>query len=524
MSEAGAAAEAALFRLDLADEDATARLAADLALVLRAGDVVALIGDLGAGKSSFARAFLRALSGDPGLEVPSPTYTLAQSYETTPPATHYDLYRLGDASELDELGLDEAAASGIVLCEWPERAPDLLTRAALQISLTHATGDPSGTRRHAVLEARGEAASRVRRTLELRLFLDGAGLREAHRRPFPGDASARRYESVRPAGGGALRVLMDSPPLVLGPPVRGGRPYAAIAHTALNIVPFVAIAAYLDAGGLLVPRVEACDLGRGFALLDDLGRDGVLDGEGRPIPERYEAAMRALAHLHQRPLPGLLPAGADRAHEVPPFDRDAMQIEASLLPDWYMPALTGAALPEAERARFEAAWDRVFAGLAGAERHILLRDVHSPNLLWQPDGAGLRRIAFLDFQDAMIGPTAYDVASLAQDARADVPAELEARLVASYVAARREADPAFDEAAFRLAYAAMGAQRLTKILGIFVRLARRDGKPQYLRHIPRIKAILARTLRHPALAELSALYDEWRILDPALVPSRIGPP
>ncbi len=138
------------FERSLPDEAATARLAADLALVLKQGDVVALSGDLGAGKTHFARAFIRALAGDPALEVPSPTYTLAQVYETRPKVTHFDLYRLGDESELDELGFEEAVETGLVLVEWPERAPDTLASASLHIELTDgpaAGGRPISARR-----------------------------------------------------------------------------------------------------------------------------------------------------------------------------------------------------------------------------------------------------------------------------------------------------------------------------------------------------------------------------------------
>jgi len=140
-----------------------------------------------------------------------------------------------------------------------------------------------------------------------------------------------------------------------------------------------------------------------------------------------------------------------------------------------------------------------------------LRDVHSPNIIWRGDRAGIDRIGLIDFQDAMIGPAAYDLASLAQDARVDIPPELEMRLVATYVAARKAQGP-FDQEGFERAYAIMAAQRASKILGIFVRLDERDGKPQYLRHIPRLKTYLERTLGHPSLAALRNLYEDWGIV------------
>ena len=275
---------------------------------------------------------------------------------------------------------------------------------------------------------------------------------------------------------------------------------------------FVAVAEELARRGLRVPRILAADVAAGLVVMTDLGREGVLDAAGRPIAERYEAAALALAALHAAPFDPRIETGAGAVHVVPPFDHGALAIEVSLLPEWYWPHRHGRPANAAERDAFDAAWDDLFRELDTAETHLLLRDVHSPNLLWQPGETGPMRVGFLDFQDAMVGPTAYDLASLAQDARVDVTPELEARLVAAYVAARRARDPAFDAFAFERAYAITAVQRATKILGIFVRLKRRDGKPQYLRHIPRIKSYLKRTLDHPALTALAALYREWDVL------------
>ena len=136
----------------------------------------------------------------------------------------------------------------------------------------------------------------------------------------------------------------------------------------------------------------------------------------------------------------------------------------------------------------------------------MLRDFHSPNLLWLPDRAGIARLGLLDFQDALMGPPAYDLASLLQDARVDVPEEMEIELLGRYVRARREADEEFDIAGFVRLYSTLAAQRASKILGIFARLDRRDGKPQYLRHLPRVWNYLQRSLAHPALAPLDAWY------------------
>ncbi|BDA87027.1 bifunctional tRNA (adenosine(37)-N6)-threonylcarbamoyltransferase complex ATPase subunit type 1 TsaE/phosphotransferase [Aureimonas sp. SA4125] len=493
--------------LHLADDDATRQLGEDMVLLLRQGDVVALSGDLGAGKSTLARAMIQAHANAPGLDVPSPTYTLVQTYDTAPPIAHFDLYRLSEESELDELGFDEAAEAGIVLCEWPERAPAVFLASSLRVGLSI-----DGEGRRAEISGTPQALSRLRRTLAIRAFLDADTQPVCQRRRFFGDASPRRYESV--LRGGAPALLMDAPRQTQGLPVEGGLPYARIAHIAEDVAPFVAVARALRAEGFAAPEVFAADLDQGFVLIEHLGEGTVLDAAGRPIPERYEAAALMLAELHARGWDAVLPVAGDTVHAVPDFDRRAMAIEVGLLLDWYFPRMRGAKATDAERSEYVAVWGDLFDTLREAETSLVLRDLHSPNIVWREDRAGLDRIGLVDFQDAMIGPAAYDLASLAQDARVDVAPELEMRLVAAYAAARR-AQGSFDAYAFERDYAIMAAQRASKILGIFVRLDERDGKPQYLRHIPRLKDYLARTLDHPALAALKTLYSRWGLIGDA---------
>jgi aminoglycoside/choline kinase family phosphotransferase len=161
---------------------------------------------------------------------------------------------------------------------------------------------------------------------------------------------------------------------------------------------------------------------------------------------------------------------------------------------------------ETARADFIALWREALEPAMDAPATWVLRDYHSPNLLWLPQREGIARIGLVDFQDALIGPAAYDVASLLQDARVDVPEPMEMNLLGRYVRARLGHDRGFDTAGFTRLYATLAAQRATKILGIFARLERRDGKPQYLRHLPRLWAYLKRCLAHPSLVELKAWY------------------
>jgi aminoglycoside/choline kinase family phosphotransferase len=142
----------------------------------------------------------------------------------------------------------------------------------------------------------------------------------------------------------------------------------------------------------------------------------------------------------------------------------------------------------------------------------MLRDIQAPNFIWRGERSGFDRLGLIDFQDALIGPSAYDVASLAMDARVTIPVEIEKRTVEAYVRARQSAG-AFDRKAFEESYAVMAAQRNSKILGIFVRLDRRDGKPAYLKHLPRIRGYLRRALAHPALAAMRAFYESHGLIE-----------
>ena len=311
--------------------------------------------------------------------------------------------------------------------------------------------------------------------------------------------------------GEPVRMLMNSPRLVLGPPVRDGKPYAEIAHTAQTVHAFVAIDKVLRQAGFAAPEIHASDLDQGFLLIEHLGEETLVDVMGQPIAERYVAAAELLADIHTRRWQHDIEIAPDVIYTVPPFDRQAMLIEAELLLNWYLPAMTGRPASEAEQAEFRDAWNAVLDRLATAETTLMLRDVQSPNFIWRGNRSGHDRLGLIDFQDALIGPCAYDVASLALDPRVTIEPALEAEIVAAYVTRRQAAGP-FDAKAFAEAYAIMGTQRHTKILGIFVRLDRRDGKPQYLKHLPRIHAYLRRTLAHAALVEVRNFYDSIGLL------------
>jgi tRNA threonylcarbamoyl adenosine modification protein YjeE len=497
------------FSLALANETATAQLMADLAMLIGPGDVITLSGDLGAGKTAAARAMIRYLAGDDALEVPSPTFTLAQSYELAPfPLLHADLYRVNDASELEEIGLSPLPEATVALIEWPERAPSALPQDRIDIALSHRAALGS-TARAAEITGYGKAVAQVARLKALRQFLDGAGFSEAKRLRMPGDASTRSYARLLRDDGTVI--LMNSPRRPDGPASYDGKSYSGAVHLAEDVKPFVAIDGGLRARGFSAPAIHHADLDNGFLITEDFGSTGFVDGDPpAPIAERYEAAVDMLAALHREALPETLPLAPQVSYAIPTFDTEALLVEIGLMLEWYLPD-RGVEPTNNLRAEFVMIWRDLLSKPAAAasspEKTWLLRDFHSPNLIWLGERQDIARVGVIDFQDAVLGPAAYDLVSLLQDARIDIPEMLELSLLTRYIKARRAADDSFDPAAFAELYAIMSAQRNTRLLGTFARLNRRDGKPQYLRHLPRIWTYLSRSLAHPVLARAREWYS-----------------
>jgi N-acetylmuramate 1-kinase len=490
--------------IDLADEAATLKLARDLADFVRAGDFLALSGDLGAGKTTLARAFLRALLSDPELEAPSPTFTLMQTYDGPGfPIVHADFYRLRGADELAPIGWDEAIEGALVIVEWPERAAAALPPDRLEIALTFDLARGAAYR-SAQIRAFGAIAPRWGRARATERLLQGVGWGEAARVHLHGDASVRSYQRLTAADGRSA-ILMISPPRPDGPIVRYGKPYAAIAKLSPDIRAFLAMAEGLRARGFSTPHVYAHSVADGLALIEDFGGETIVTANG-PDPARYAEATALLADLHGRVLPGELTIDGE-TYAPPIYDIEAMLVEVELALDWYAPATARITPAMGARMQFLGLWRDLLTPLLAEPTTWTLRDYHSPNLHWLPEREGIRRLGLIDFQDAVIGPSAYDVASLLQDARVELADELELRLLALYTRLRGAADPIFDAKDFAGAYATMGAQRATKILGIFTRLNKRDGKPQYMQLLPHIERRLARNLAHPLLQPLRLWYQ-----------------
>lgn len=335
----------------------------------------------------------------------------------------------------------------------------------------------------------------MNRPIAIAEFLARSGWGRAVHAPLAGDASARRYERLRLDG--APAILMDVPP-----------------ESGLEVTSFLAVTAWLKAGGFSAPEIFAADAAMGLVLLEDLGDDLFATlCRNDPVREAglYAAAVEVLAELQRRPTPG-----SGGGWSPPPYDLAFLMKEVRLVPEWYVPAATGAPASSDLLDEFEALATDALTPYA-APQCIVLRDYHAENLLWLPDRAGRARVGLLDYQDMLAGHPAYDLMSLIEDARRDVGPTLRAELWARYLATSGEDPEAFAAAAHTLA-----AQRNLKILGLFTRLCRRDGKPRYLGYLPRVWANLTGDLAHPSLAPLARFIARHLPPPESTVIDRIG--
>jgi len=326
------------------------------------------------------------------------------------------------------------------------------------------------------------------RERRIEALLAAAGWGAATREPLPSDASFRHY--VRLHGGPRPALLMDAPP-----PQEDVRPYVRVARHLLGL-------------GFSPPEIFAEDVEAGLLVIEDFGDQTYTRrlAAGGDEAEMYALATDVLIALHRN--------AAAAAVERPTYDEPRLFRESSLLVDWYLPAIAGAPTDPGLREEYRALWAGLI-GLADAVPETLtLRDFHVDNLMWRAGQTGLARCGLLDFQDAVIGPAAYDLVSLLEDARRDVPEPLIEAMTGRYLAAF----PELDRAGFAAAAAMLSAQRNCKIIGIFTRLCVRDGKPVYLKHIPRVWRWLERDLAHPALAPLKAWLDRVVPADARRIP------
>ncbi len=309
-------------------------------------------------------------------------------------------------------------------------------------------------------------------------FIRSSGVSGAHVASLPTDASFRRYYRIEQPGRNNL-LLMDAPP------------------DKEKVGPFARVARHLLSLGLSAPKIYSIDETNGFLIIEDFGNNTFtrMLAQGADEEMLYKTAIDVLVALHLHP--------RTKAVNVPAYDLGPLLEEAVLLIDWLWPEKFGHPCPSPVRNKYLEAWRRVFENLPEIPKTLVLRDYHVDNLMWISGLEGIKACGLLDFQDAMIGPLAYDLVSLLEDARRDISIEVVNSMYERYL----NGIGAIDQCVFSKWFSALGAQRHAKVLGIFVRLFRRDGKPQYLNHIQRVSHQFSHHLEKPTLEPIK----EWTV-------------
>lgn len=477
-----------------ADESATGRLAEQVGRYCSTGDMVRLVGDMGMGKSVFARGVLRGL-GSTQEFMPSPTFTLMQTYDDTRvPTIHVDCYRINDPSEMAAVDVTPWLEHGVVIVEWPEQGgdwfpfdkPDMFEHSIMEVDnpgvLTVEFAETETGQRRLTFYANASWLRRMaliepslmrEHTLQGRqMFLAECGLRAHVPTPVGGDASFRSFWRLYTPEG--ARVVMDVPP-----PVE-------------DLKAWVDVAGQLKTLGVRVPEVYAADVKKGYALIEDFGTESLvskLQSQQDVLPW-YQCAVDVLIHLAH--------AGH---HPLPSYTRADMWSEAARFLDWYLPQATGCAVHTADRKLWQSAWQPLFDVIERMPLTTMLWDYNASNIMLLGDEPNepLKDVGLIDFQDARTGPCCYDLAMLLDDARCSVPEDMKKILIRRFVDGM---DDSVDLEAFHEGYRAASMLRLFKIIGGFSRLALRDGKTHYLDNLSRCWQMVDGYLEYPEFSEV----------------------
>jgi tRNA threonylcarbamoyl adenosine modification protein YjeE len=503
-------------KIHLPDEAATAQLGAALATLLCAGDLLRLVGPMGAGKTTLVQQILRALGWQSA--VTSPTYTLLQTY-TTPRwhVAHLDCYRLSSPAELAPLGLEAYRQFGVVIAEWPEKGgellhadqPDLLpyhinsieNPGVLTLELQGEgsgprtavlTGSASWQRRFGMLPSLGIEAdkplTRGKREEQRRAFLDGLGLQNYKLQSQSGDWSGRSYARVTLADG-STRMLMDSPP-----------PIETVAE-------YCDVADYYRSIGLVTAKIYGRDEAEGYLLTDDFGEQTLWHAmgakgpsDGAPIPQTPWFAVAAQALVQQ-------------VKSTPPswgrqYNRTDWWIEGVRFTNWYLPFATGQATSLENYARWQQLLMPLYEVVNATPRGLLQWDCQSPNSMLLGPEPKLVNYALIDIQDARIAPVAQDVGLLVRNIRTARFDADEAAVIAVLVK-----ELGLDEPTLRRAVAVGAWHHMVRILGGLTRLAVRDGRPAPAQaYLQRTWEVAEQCATDPYAKDV--LADAWAFMAP----------
>jgi len=467
-------------------------LAKEVSLIIQKGDFISLVGPMGSGKTTLSKYIINSI-GEVIQEVTSPTFNLSQTYPTQRSLiTHYDLYRIENYTDLEEIGFKEALEEGIVIVEWADKFSHELPKDRLEIKIE----DNGKNKRIAYIKGYGCWKKRLERNIHLNNFISGCDLKIVNKNWMKGDASERSYQRI---------VTEDNSYVVMNNNQR--KKEINPTKIAENIEAFILINYYLESLGIKIPRILKIDRKNSFLLLEDLGniQYSKINLNDNHVFDYYAPAIESLVLIqNSQHKKNLKYNGME--HVLNFYDKDIYLEEVKLLIDWYWPYKKGTLCEINVYKEYTAIWNTLLSKISQSST-LTLRDFHSPNLLWVNNENGLRRCGIIDFQDALIGHPLYDLVSLTQDARIDISRELETKILNYYNELKYSQASKNLEINLVQDYHIIATQRCFKILGVFARLAMSSKKPEYLLHIPRIIGYIERNFENKVLKDLKEWFE-----------------
>ncbi|MDB4225408.1 MAG: tRNA (adenosine(37)-N6)-threonylcarbamoyltransferase complex ATPase subunit type 1 TsaE [Alphaproteobacteria bacterium] len=470
----------------------TEALAKEVSLILQKGDFISLIGELGSGKTTLTKYIVNSVC-EHNQEVTSPTFNLSQTYPTQRcPITHYDLYRIEDYADLEEIGFNEALEEGVVIIEWAEKFSDELPKDRLQIKIE----DNGRNKRIIHITGYGSWEKRLKRNIHLNSFIAQCNLEVVDRNWMKGDASERSYQRI---------ITNNNSYVVMNHNQRKNKQNPT--KLAEGLEAFILINYHLENLGVKVPKIIKIDRKNSFLLLEDLGniQYSQIDLSGNDTFDYYLPAVESLV-LIQNFYPKKSLEHDGMKHILNSYDNNIYLEEVKLLTNWYWPYKKSTLCKANAYNEYISIWLALISKISQSSS-LTLRDFHSPNLLWVDNEKGLRRCGIIDFQDALIGHPLYDVISLTQDARIDINKELETQILNYYIELKYSESPKDLRADIMQDYYIIATQRCFKILGVFARLAMSNNSPEYLLHMPRIIGYIERNFENEILRDLKEWFE-----------------
>ena len=463
------------------------KLTKELTPLLSEGGVMTLNGQIGAGKTTLAKLVIHDLTQTPLEDIVSPTFNLYHTYNRDNlEIAHYDFYRIESEIELPEIDLNDSFTDKICIIEWAEKFQDLLPKDRIEISIKCIENE-----RLYRINPLGKFGDIVNNRAKIENFLSDLDINFTELQRLPGDASKRRYYRIMSSDN--TMILMDAT-----------QESDIKSKTGLTngIDDFIKIQEYLDSIDVRVPNLIARNKIDNIILEEDLGEYSYTDVLTKQnYQELYNPAIKTLIHISNINHPKNISTNSN-PHYLKEFDLDIYLNEAEIFIDYYWPFVHGKQCNADKKQEFRDIMEEVYSNLSN-DKTLMLRDFHSPNLLFLENENGFRKCAVIDFQDALFGHPLYDLVSLTNDARITIDEYQEKYLIELFRKDFPFSNFQFDSLSFMQQYHILGVQRSIKILGIFARLAILETNQNYLVHMPRVICYIKRIMQSGKIQRLA---------------------